>query len=246
MRVIPAIDLREGKCVRLYQGDFARATQYGTDPLEIATRFALLAVQDLHVVDLDGALTGTQQNTDVIRDIAATTPFAIQLGGGIRDARVIDHWLSAGVARCVIGSLAVQAPDTVCDWIAHYGTERIVLALDVQIGADGTPLLATRGWTETSDIALWDCLDRYAAGGARHVLCTDIRRDGALSGPNVALYREIIARYPSLALQASGGVRDAADLAALESSGVAAAITGRALLDGRISLAEVASFRQNA
>lgn len=246
MRVIPAIDLRQGKCVRLYQGDFGRATSYADDPLEIATRFAALAVEELHVVDLDGALTGTQRNTGVIRCIAAATPFAIQLGGGIRNAGVIEHWFDAGVARCVIGSLAVQSPDMVCDWIARYGAERIVLALDVQIAADGTPLLATRGWTETSNVSLWDCLDRYSARGARHVLCTDIRRDGALSGPNVALYEDIVARYPSLALQASGGVRDAADLEALASGGIPAAITGRALLDGRISFTEVASFRQNA
>jgi phosphoribosylformimino-5-aminoimidazole carboxamide ribotide isomerase len=131
-------------------------------------------------------------------------------------------------------------------WLAEFGAERIVLALDVRTGGDGRPYLATHGWTTTSSETLWDCLDRYHDGGARHVLCTDISRDGAMTGPAVELYAEIVARYPRIDLQASGGVRDAGDLNALKRCGAAAAITGRALLDGRISAEEIASFQPNA
>jgi phosphoribosylformimino-5-aminoimidazole carboxamide ribotide isomerase len=146
----------------------------------------------------------------------------------------------------VIGSAAVSQPDAVMGWLADFGPERIVLALDVRIDADGLPLLTTDGWTETSDVALWDRIEHYSAAGLRHVLCTDISRDGALSGPNIDLYEEALRRFPGLALQASGGVRHIGDLYALKDAGLPAAISGRALLDGTISADEVAAFPQDA
>ncbi|HEX5786661.1 MAG TPA: 1-(5-phosphoribosyl)-5-[(5-phosphoribosylamino)methylideneamino]imidazole-4-carboxamide isomerase [Woeseiaceae bacterium] len=246
MRIIPAIDLRGGRCVRLEQGDFARETVYSDDPLAVARRFGALAVSELHVVDLDGARTGTQANTDVIRDIVAGTPLEIQLGGGIRSAERLEHWFATGVRRCVLGSLAVTAPEQVRRWLCVYGGDRIVLALDVSLRADGEPMLATDGWTRTTETSLWECLDGYLEAGLRHVLCTDISRDGALAGPNVELYQRVLARYAGLKLQASGGVRHAEDLRSLARAGVPAAITGRALLDGRIAATEVASFRPSA
>lgn len=246
MRIIPAIDLQHGKCVRLFQGQYDKVTEYSDDPVSIARKFAELNVADMHIVDLDGARTGQQQNTDAIRQMANATTFSIQVGGGIRYAAVLEHWFDNGVDRCVIGSLALQAPDKVKDWIAKYGAERIVLALDVQVKPNGTPMVATQGWTTTTNRSLWRCLDDFTASGIQHVLCTDISRDGAMTGPNVELYADIVQRYPSIQLQASGGVRNTEDLSELESNGVAAAITGRALLDGAVTPEEIGSFQRGA
>jgi len=245
MRVIPAIDLRDGNCVRLLQGDFSRATRYSTDPSAVARQFSALDVTDLHIVDLDGARTGAQKNRAIVRDIAAQSGLAIQLGGGIRRRDDVAQWLAAGVSRCVVGSVAISQPDIVKSWLEEFGTDCIVLALDIKLDADGTPMLTTHGWTSDTDISLWSCLDAYLEEGAQHVLCTDVSRDGAMTGPNLGLYAEILARYPGIGLQASGGVRHSRDLDDLNQLQVPAAITGRALLDGKITPEEVASFRQN-
>jgi phosphoribosylformimino-5-aminoimidazole carboxamide ribotide isomerase len=245
VKIIPAIDLHEGKCVRLYKGDFSKVTHYSDQPLEVARAYAGMNVDDLHIVDLDGARTGSQQNALVVRGLCADTPLAVQLGGGIREGEHVRQWLDNGVARCVIGSVAVTEPERVAAWIDEFGADRIVLALDVTIDAAG-PVLATHGWTKSSGLSLWDLVDRYASNGARHLLCTDISRDGAMSGPNFDLYAEILRRYPEVRLQASGGVRDIADMEKLRDLGVPAAITGKALLDGKISTAEVNAFLQNA
>ena len=204
-----------------------------------------MQVRDLHIVDLDGARTGSQQNQTIVKKLCAITKLSVQLGGGIRDADTVQDWLQRGVTRCVIGSLAVTEPKLVAAWIEDFGAARIVIALDVAIDETG-PTVATHGWTRSSGSSLWDCIDSLAAVGMEHLLCTDISRDGAMSGPNFELYASIVRRYPQLCLQASGGVRDAADLEQLRELGVPAAITGKALLDGCISAAEVASFRQSA
>lgn len=246
MNVIPAIDLRGGNCVRLFKGDFDRETHYSTDPAEVAQRFRAMGFRDLHVVDLDGAKSGEQQNRSIVAALVAGSGLAVQLGGGIRDRANVSDWLEAGVARVVIGSLAVSEPGLVADWLEDFGPERFVLALDCRRDEEGTPWLATHGWTRRSDVTLWDCVERYADTGLQQVLCTDVSRDGAMTGPSVGLYREFVARYPHIRLQASGGVRHLDDLRALRDVGAAAAITGRALLDGRIDSEEVASFQQNA
>lgn len=246
MRIIPAIDLRDGKCVRLFKGDFDKTTEYSNDPVAVARRFSALDVEDLHIVDLDGARSGKQLNRPIVADIAAVTGLDIQLGGGIRDRTSIADWLSNGVTRCVIGSMAITDVALVSDWLREFGPDALVLALDVRLRNDETPMLTTHGWTRDSDFSLWDCLDRYAAAGLRHVLCTDVERDGAMAGPNVLLYEKTLHRYPDLQLQASGGVRNIADLETLRARGIPAAISGRALLDGKITTSEVASFRQSA
>ena len=243
MRLIPAIDLREGKCVRLFKGDYARQTDYSDDPIGMAARFSELSVGDLHVVDLDGAQTGEQRNVSIIEEIARQTTLAVQLGGGIRSVDAVRRWLDAGVSRCVIGSMAVTEPDTVRGWFGEFGPERIVLALDVRIDDVGTPWLTTHGWTETSRVSLWECIDDYSRAGLRHVLCTDVNRDGAMAGPNVELYVDVLERYPGIELQASGGIRDIDDLRELRDAELPAAISGRALLDGAISADEVTSFQ---
>ena len=246
MRIIPAIDLKDGKCVRLYKGDFEKTTEYSSDPAAVGRRFSKMAVKDLHIVDLDGARTGTQQNRHIVAEIAAQSGLAIQLGGGIRTREDVGAWLAAGVTRCVIGSVAINEHETVKDWIREFGNDSIVLALDIKLDSENMPMLTTHGWTEDSAFTLWDCIDQYMDVGAQHVLCTDVARDGAMAGPNLSLYAEILSRYPSLSLQASGGVRNIADLYELQNLGVPGAISGRALLDGAISEAEVASFRQSA
>jgi len=246
VRIIPAIDLRDGNCVRLFKGDFDKTTHYSSNPAAIGKRFSELAVSDLHIVDLDGARTGSQENRDIVEAIAAETALEVQLGGGIRTRADLEHWRKIGVARCVIGSVAIRNPETVYGWFDTFGRDAIVLALDVKVSADGVPNLTTHGWTEDSTVSLWECLDAYIERGALHVLCTDVARDGAMRGPNFALYEETLLRYPELQLQASGGVRHRADLEQLRDIGVPASITGRALLDGEITADEVALFRQNA
>ena len=246
MRIIPAIDLKDGKCVRLFKGDFDKTTEYSNDPVEVSRRFSSLDVRDLHIVDLDGARSGEQQNRSIVHAIAAETGLDIQLGGGIRDRSTAASWLNSGVRRCVIGSMAISDVVTVRAWISEFDAARIVLALDVNIGNDGMPMLTTHGWTEDAGVSLWECLDSYSGIGIEHVLCTDVSRDGAMAGPNIELYVEILRRYPNLQLQASGGVRNIDDLKQLRIRGVPAAITGRALLDGEITTAEVTSFRRSA
>ena len=245
MRIIPAIDLKDGKCVRLFKGEFDKTTEYSNDPAAIGRRFSALDVVDLHIVDLDGARSGTQQNREIVREIAAQSALEVQLGGGIRGRTDIVNWLDAGVTRCVIGSVAIYEPPVVIGWMEEFGADHVVLALDVRLDDEDTPFLTAKGWTEDAGVALWDALDQYEAAGAIHVLCTDVSRDGAMEGPNFHLYAEILQRYPTLQLQASGGVRDIEDLEMLRELGVPAAITGRALLDGEISEAEVALFRQS-
>jgi len=245
MRIIPAIDLQGGKCVRLYKGDFARVTEYSDNPVAIAREFSKLQVRELHIVDLDGARTGSQENQELVGNLCANTGLSVQLGGGIRNVDTVTNWLQQGVARCVIGSLAVTEPVLVAEWMAAFGAGRIVIALDVSIDDSG-PIVATHGWTRSSGASLWDCIDALVDAGMQHLLCTDISRDGAMSGPNIELYADIVRRYPQLGLQASGGVRNAADLERLRDLGIPAAITGKALLDGRISAAEVATFLQSA
>jgi phosphoribosylformimino-5-aminoimidazole carboxamide ribotide isomerase len=242
MKIIPAIDLQDGACVRLYQGDFDRRTEYSDDPTAVARDFQAMGFEHLHIIDLDGAKLGEQKNRGIVAAIAMESDLDIQLGGGIRDTQTVTDWLAAGVSRCIIGSLAVNEPETVKCWLEEFGPDHIVLALDVRLDDDGRPILAIHGWTESSAIDLWQCIDGYLDNGIQHVLCTDVSRDGAMSGPNLDLYRVFIERYPDLSLQASGGVRHVGDLQALSDLGAPAAITGRALLDGKIKTEELDPF----
>ncbi len=242
MKIIPAIDLQCGACVRLFQGDFDKRTEYSDDPTAVACDYQAMGFENLHIVDLDGARFGEQKNRAIVAAIAMDSDLEIQLGGGIRDRQTVEDWLAAGVSRCVVGSLAVNEPETVRDWLEEFGSDRIVLALDVRLDDGNPPMLATHGWTRSSGINLWQCVNGYLDDGIQHVLCTDVSRDGAMSGPNLDLYRDFLERYPSLSLQASGGVRDANDLHELSKLGATVAITGRALLDGRIKSEELGPF----
>jgi phosphoribosylformimino-5-aminoimidazole carboxamide ribotide isomerase len=243
MLLIPSIDLRGGRCVRLLRGDFAAETQYDLDPVQLATRYHQLGASWLHVVDLDGARDGTLANRELIAKLVKALPrLRVQVGGGVRTQAVLADLLALGVARVAVGSAAVDAPTEVRRWLRDYGAAAVCLAFDVSLNDAGVPWLKTRGWREATTLSLWDAVDSYLADGLKHVLCTDIARDGALQGPNVALYAEAAGRYPTIEWQASGGVSNANDLASLAATGAAAAISGKALLEGRISTEELQPY----
>jgi phosphoribosylformimino-5-aminoimidazole carboxamide ribotide isomerase len=243
MLLIPAIDLRNGNCVRLLQGRFDAETVYSPDPVVVLDRYLGLGARRVHVVDLDGARGSAHGNRGAIERLAARAGSdVIQVGGGVRSREVADELLALGAARVVVGSVAVTEPDEVAGWLYGLGPERVVLAFDVRMDEGATPRLATHGWERQTGTSLWDALERYVPAGLRHVLCTDVSRDGALCGPNVALYAECARRYPNIAWQASGGVSSAGDLHELASTGVAAVISGRALLEGRLTAEELAPF----
>jgi phosphoribosylformimino-5-aminoimidazole carboxamide ribotide isomerase len=237
MIIYPAIDLRQGRCVRLHLGQFDRETVYGDDPLEVARRFAAAGAKWLHVVDLDGAKGGAAAQSELIWRLTAAGA-SIQTGGGIRDAAAVAAHFEHGVARVVIGSLALFKPDLVKDWIRQHGAERIVLALDVRPVEERGYAIATHGWQQQTASDLFPVLEDFAAAGLSHLLCTDISRDGALEGPNLALYRRLKVQFPAIDVQASGGIARLADLQDLRDLGIAAAVIGRALYERKFTLAE--------
>lgn len=234
--VIPAIDLRGGRVVRLRQGDYAQQTTYADDPREVATRYAEAGAQWLHVVDLDGARSGRFDNLAVITSLAKLG-MQVQAGGGVREAADVQRLLDAGVARVVVGSIAIRAPEEVARWLVDLGAERLVLALDTR-RVDARWTLPSAGWTQAEATTLDELAPWYAARGARHLLCTDIDRDGMLAGCNLDLYRHLAGTVPTVAVQASGGVRSLDDIRAARVAGAAGVILGRALLEGRFGLAE--------
>ena len=246
MLLIPAIDLRDGRCVRLLHGDFAEETHYDVEPQALLERYQALGASWLHLVDLDGARDGKPGNRALVLDLAANHSVHLQVGGGVRDSATIDAFLHAGVGRVVIGSAAVTQPEQVRMWLRRFGAESITLALDVRVDPEGVPRCATHGWQVQSAMSLWQAVDAYRAEGVIHVLCTDVARDGAMTGPNVELYREAIRRFAEVEWQASGGVRAGSDLHALAVTGVAATISGRALLEQRLTAKELAPFLPNA
>jgi phosphoribosylformimino-5-aminoimidazole carboxamide ribotide isomerase len=239
--VIPAIDVRDGRAVRLRQGDFAQQTTYGDSPIAIARRYEAAGARWLHLVDLDAAREGRYTLDALLSAIRTTTALSIQTGGGVRSASDIDRLLRLGASRVVVGTAAVREPDMAMCWLHAYGPERLTLALDVREDDAGQWCLPVAGWTSASNASLDGLLQRFADAGLRHVLCTDIRRDGMLEGFNLSLYARLAERWPQLQFQASGGVRDARDIVAARAAGASAAILGRALLDGRLALAEALS-----
>jgi phosphoribosylformimino-5-aminoimidazole carboxamide ribotide isomerase len=246
MHLIPAIDLKAGHCVRLLHGDFANETRYGVDPQSLLAKYRGWGAGWLHVVDLDGAKDGSLGNRALIAQLAAQHAVKLQVGGGLRDLAAVTQMLDLGAARVVIGSAATTQTEHVRAWLEHVGAERMTLAFDVRLDAGGVPRVATHGWQRQSDLTLWDALDAFSGTSLTHVLCTDVARDGALSGPNIELYREAARRHPRIQWQASGGIRDARDLHTLAAAGAAAAISGKALLDELIRLEDLQPFLPDA
>jgi len=244
--IIPAIDLIQGKTVRLYQGSYDKTTEYQQTPLQLRDLYAEAGAGLLHLVDLTGAKNAADRQLELLTSLMKNAPLPVQVGGGVRTAADVKQLLAAGASRVVVGSVAIREPETVQGWLRSYGGDKIVLALDVAINAKGDKTLPSHGWIEESTITLEQVLDGFIAAGAKHVLCTDISKDGTLQGPNVALYAELVQKYPQIQWQASGGVGSLADIKALKPTGVAGVILGRALLEGKFTAEEAMQCWQDA
>ena len=236
--IIPAIDLLDGNCVRLLHGDFNRCKVYEIDAGRLAMDYAAQGAKWLHVVDLAASRDGPKADTRPLMRLLRSAPQSVQTGGGVRVADDIQLRLDNGASRVVVGSVCAAQPERFTDWLARFGPERLVAALDVTLDDAGIPWPRTHGWTRGAAQSLWDLLDYYSDKGLRHLLCTDIGRDGALTGPNLDLYRQVTARYPELEIQASGGVSGLVDLRRLAKTGVSSTVVGKALLEGCFTVAE--------
>lgn len=244
--IIPALDLIDGQVVRLFQGDYGQKTEYKVDPREQFALYHQAGARWLHLVDLTGAKDTSARQIDLITQLIKSTPANIQIGGGVRTEIDVIELLNTGAQRVVIGSTAVKQPELVKGWMETYGPERIVLALDINIDENGQRNVAIAGWQEDSGVTIEALLDDYLTVGLKHVLCTDISRDGTLQGSNVDLYRDLCATYPQVQFQSSGGIGSLSDIRALKDTGVAGVIVGRALLDGKFSAEEAFACWQDA
>jgi phosphoribosylformimino-5-aminoimidazole carboxamide ribotide isomerase len=238
MKIIPAIDIIDGKCVRLTEGDFARQTTYESTPVEAARRFEAAGFRRLHIVDLDGAKRGSVANLEVLRNIAGNTDLAIDFGGGIKTDDDIEAVFDAGAQIANLGSIAVRDGERLASWIKRFGGERILLAADVRHGK-----IATGGWQVSTGLDIIEFLQHWKQRGLDQAFVTDVSRDGAMLGPNVSLYQRIKKCVPDLRLVASGGVSSIADLTALRNTGCYGAIIGKAIYEGKLSLGELVKFQ---
>ncbi|RHW74852.1 1-(5-phosphoribosyl)-5-[(5-phosphoribosylamino)methylideneamino]imidazole-4-carboxamide isomerase [Colwellia sp. RSH04] len=236
--MIPAIDLINGEVVRLFQGDYSQKTNYQYTVQERQQAYASAGAKVMHFVDLDGAKDSTKRQLSTLKTVVNHDSMIIQVGGGIRNEDDVKQLLELGANRVVIGSLAIKQPELVIKWLNTYGGEKIVLALDIKIDENGNKTLPTHGWIEDSGVNLEDLMDRYISAGIKHILCTDISKDGTLSGSNVQLYKELCEKYPDIAWQASGGIGSLDDVKALIPTGVSGVILGRSLLEGKFTLEE--------
>ncbi len=245
--IIPALDLINGEVVRLHQGDYGRQRQYGGDPLGRLQEYVRQGAQLLHLVDLTGAKDPAARQIPLLKTLLAgieATP--VQIGGGIRSAQDVAALLDAGATRVVVGSTAIRQPQEVQRWFERFGPDALVLALDVRIDRDGQREVAVSGWQENSGMTLEQAIGEFQSVGLKHVLCTDISRDGTLGGSNVALYQDICRAWPAIAFQSSGGIGCLEDIARLRGSGVQGVIVGRALLEDKFTVEEAIACWQNA
>ena len=234
MEIIPAIDIIDGKCVRLTQGDYEQITIYNENPLEVAKAFEGAGLKRLHLVDLDGAKVGAVKNWVVLQQIAASTNLSIDFGGGIKQDKDLKIVFESGAAYATIGSLAVKQPEVFVSWLEEYGADKFLLGADVR-----SEKIAVAGWLETTDIDIYDFLNDYVNHGIQQVFCTDVSKDGKLEGPSNDLYKKIKEKFPALWFIASGGVSSMDDLYALKEIGCSGAIVGKAIYEGRIQLNEL-------
>lgn len=237
MKIIPAIDLIDAKCVRLTQGDYNQKTIYNEDPLEVAKEFEGAGLTRLHLVDLDGAKAKKVINWKVLERIATHTSLVIDFGGGVRTGEDLEVVFNSGAAMVTAGSIAVNQPDVVAGWLSRFGAEKIILGADVK-----GDYIAIHGWQEQGTVKWPAFIEGYAQQGITQVICTDVAKDGMLQGPSVGLYKDILAQFPSLQLIASGGVSNMDDLHQLNEIGVAGTILGKAIYEGRVLLKELAAF----
>ena len=234
IELIPAIDIIDGKCVRLTKGDYGQKKVYNDDPVAQAKEFEKLGMKRLHVVDLDGAKAKHVVNVDVLRGITAATGLKVDFGGGIKSDDDIEKAFAAGASLVTIGSIAVSQPDTFMRWLDRYGADKVILGADVRNG-----LVRINGWKEDTSEKLLPFLARYVKAGVKNVLCTEISRDGTLSGPSTDLYREVMEAFPGIHLIASGGVGRNEDIIELDEAGIPAVVFGKAWYEGKINLEEL-------
>ena len=237
MEIVPAIDLIDGKCVRLSQGDYGRRKVYSDSPLEVAKSFEAAGIRRLHLVDLDGAKAQHIVHHRILEQITSHTSLIVDFGGGLKTDEDLRIAFESGAQMVTGGSIAVKSPEVFENWINTYGPERIILGADVSEGK-----IAVSGWTERSKLDLWSFLENYVQKGINKVICTDISRDGMLRGPALELYTQILAKYPELHLIASGGVSSLEDLDDLKAAGLPAAILGKAIYEGRIQLKDLSKY----
>ena len=234
MRIIPAIDIIDGKCVRLTQGDYGQKKIYNESPLEVAKSFEDAGLKSLHLVDLDGAKAGKVTNWDVVELITSKTKLNVDFGGGIKTEDEVEKLFAAGIKQVNLGSIAVKNRELVAGWITKFGAGKIILSADVK-----DEIIAIGGWLEKSKVTIDQFLQDYVAQGIQYVTCTDIATDGMLSGPNVKLYKKILRLFPSLSLIASGGVSSLEDLKQLQEAKVEGVIIGKAIYEGRVTLQQL-------
>jgi len=237
MKIIPAIDIIGGKCVRLEKGDYSLQKTYFDDPLEVAKMFEDNGIKYLHLVDLDGAKQGTIVNWKVLEKIASKTNLQIDFGGGVKSDEALKIAFNSGAKQITAGSIAVKNPEKVAEWLQMYGSEKIILGADVK-GAQ----IAISGWQETAGIDIWSFLENYRQKGIKHVICTDISKDGMLQGTAIDLYRNILAEFPDLQLVASGGVTHIDELDKLQQAGVSGVIIGKAIYENKITLKDLKNY----
>lgn len=239
MQLLPAIDLKAGKAVRLYQGDFAKASVVHEDPIAQAEIFGQAKLSYLHVVDLDGALEGKAVNADLIAQIKVHAKMRVEVGGGIRTLAQIQSYLAAGIDRVIIGSMDVKSPTFVKEALAAFGPEKIVIGIDAKNG-----LVATEGWLEVSQVSYLTLAEKMVAMGVQTIIYTDVAKDGTLTGPNFEHYQRLVETVPNCNIIASGGVHAVSDLVELQKIGVAGTIIGKAFYEGKISLEEMQAVEQ--
>ncbi len=237
MQIIPAIDIIDGKCVRLTEGDYAQKKVYNENPLEVALQFQDAGLERVHLVDLDGAKAGKIVNWKVLELIASKTSLKIDFGGGIKKQEDVRVVLEAGALWATVGSVAVKDKNALLQWMQHFGADKFLLGADVK-----GELLAVGGWLETTTINIYDFITAYLQQGIQQIFCTDISKDGRLEGPSLELYKSLIEKNKNLHLIASGGVSSIQDLEALRAIGCAGAIVGKAIYEGRISINDLKYF----
>lgn len=235
--IIPAIDLIDAKCVRLSQGDYNQKTVYNENPLEVAKMFEDAGIKRLHLVDLDGAKAKHIVNHKVLETIASKTKLVIDFGGGLKSDEDLRIAFESGARMVTGGSIAVKDRETFLHWIETYGAEKIILGADAK-----DKMIAVSGWQEVSELPILDFIESYTSRGIQKVISTDIARDGMLTGPSIDLYKEIMAKFPTLELIASGGIATMKDIYELDEMGVPGVITGKAIYENRISLEEISRF----
>lgn len=239
MIIIPAIDLIDGKCVRLTKGDYAQQKVYNDNPVEVAKQFEDAGIERLHVVDLDGAKAGKIINLSVLEKIAAATQLKIDFGGGVKKLNDVESIFSAGAAMVTIGSLAVKQPQLLEEWLMEFGAERFFIGADVL-----DEKIKISGWLEDTGVNIFEFIGKMISLGAVNIFCTDISKDGVLQGPSIDLYKRIMAEHPEIQLVASGGVSDIGDVKQLKEIGCSGAIIGKAIYEGKITLDQLITYNQ--